>query len=543
MALNQSETKRYAALRARAEKRLRDFGAAAKWIPKDDVLELIHELEVHRVELEMQNEELRRNQSELEGARKKYFDLYDLAPVGYITLDRNGGIREINLAGAEMLGRARRYLKGSRFGRFVDPKQRNDFYGLCRRLFESGKREEVELQLCPPGRPAASALLSGVAIQDGEGHVNICQVAMTDITARVAAEHWRQRLIETTQDAVIAIDHGARIALFNSAAERIFGYAAAEIIGKKINMLMAEPYQREHDRYITNYERTGERRAIGKIRELAARRKNGEIFPIELSVTEIGASDDPRYAAFIRDVSERAKLQAAVVEHTRLATIGETAAEVAHEIANPLNGIAMGIELLGRQLPAATDAAVRTTINRIEREVSRLKHLLFDFRDLSKEPKYSRRPLLLNTIVEELCTMQKTVCESRGIEVEVEMEPGLPLVFADGDRIKQVLLNLWKNAEEAMPDGGMLTVRGYRSAGCVNLEVRDTGCGIAANVDIFRPFSSDKAGGSGLGLVIARQIVAANGGTLTYSSTVGKGTSFFLSLPPLSAAETAAEVD
>jgi PAS domain S-box-containing protein len=192
MALTRSQTKKKAALRARAEKRLRDWGSGANWIPKDDVLELIHELEVHRVELEMQNEELRRSQSEIEGARKKYSDLYDLAPVGYMTLDRGGQLREINIAAAEILGRPRRSLKGSRFARFVDPSLRNDFYGFCRRLFESGKREELELRLCPPGKATVVALLSGVAILDEGGNWNLAQVAITDITARVAAEHWRQ---------------------------------------------------------------------------------------------------------------------------------------------------------------------------------------------------------------------------------------------------------------------------------------------------------------------------------------------------------------
>jgi len=529
----QSETKKKAALRARAEKRLRDWGSGANWIPKDDVLELIHELEVHRVELEMQNEELRRNQSEIEGARKKYFDLYDLAPVGYLTLDRGGQIREINFTAAEILGRPRRYLKGSRFARFVDSPLRDDFYRFCRRLFESGKHEEMTLQLCPREKATVVALLSGVAILDGEGNRNLGQVAITDITARVAAEHWRQRLIETTQDAVIAIDSGAGIVLFNSAAERIFGYAAAEIIGQKVNVLMAEPYGREHDLYIARYERTGEKRAIGKIRQVAARRKNGELFPIELSVTELGENDEPRYAAFIRDVSEKAKLQADLLERTRLATIGETAAQIAHEIANPLNGIAMSVELLERRLLSTSDASAQTTLKRIANELSRLKALLFDFRDLSREPKYSRRPLSLNALVEELYALQKTVCESQGIQVEIEMEHGLPLVLADGDRIKQVFLNLCKNAEEAMPHGGTLTVRGFQSEDRVILEVRDTGDGISADRDVFRPFESTKAGGSGLGLVIARQIVASHYGNLTYTSTVGKGTSFFVSLPVL----------
>ncbi|MGE5215435.1 MAG: PAS domain S-box protein [Chloroflexota bacterium] len=534
----QSSTKKTAALRKQAEKRLREWGTAGKSIPKNNVLELIHELEVHQIELEMQNEELRRSQAELEAARKKYVDLYDLAPVGYVSLDRAGCIRGINLTGADMLGRTRRYINGLRFTSFVEPGRQDDFNRFCRQLLESGKREELEIQLQPAKSPPLVALLSGVVIRDAEGNSHLFQVAMTDITARVAAQRWRRQLIETTQDALIAIDSRAQITVFNGAAERIFGYAAAETIGKKVNMLMAEPYRREHDQYIARYERTGEKRVIGKIREVTARRKNGEIFPIELSVTELGENDEPRYAAFIRDVSEKAKLQADLIGRTRLATIGETSAQVAHEIANPINGIAMGIELLDRQLPDTTDPGVRATLNRIEREVDRLKHLLFDFRDLSREPKYTRRPLSLSAVVEDLCGIHEPVYESHGIKIEVEMEPGLPLVYADEERIKQVLLNLCKNAEEAMPDGGTLTIRGYRSEGNVILEIRDTGCGIPADMDIFRPFKSDKDEGSGLGLVIARQIVTAHAGTLTYRSTVGTGTSFFLSLP---AAETAGE--
>jgi two-component system, LuxR family, sensor kinase FixL len=440
-------------------------------------------------------------------------------------------IREINLTGAELLGQARRYLKGSRFTRFVEPAQRNDFQRFCKRLFESGKRQELEIRLLPRSPRVTHVLLSGVVVHNIEDKLNLCQVAMTDISARLAAENWRQKLIDTTQDAVIAIDSDAQIVLFNGAAERIFGYGAAEVVGKKVNMLMAEPHQKEHDRHIARYKRTGEKRAIGKIRELVARRKNGEMFPIELSLTEIGSNEEPRYTAFIRDISEKTKLQADLLEHTRLAAIGETAAQVAHEIANPLNGIAISIELLERVFPAIGDASSHATLKGVETELSRLQSLLLDFRDMSREPKYNRKLVSLNGVVEEFCGLERPVCDAQGIQLEVEMEPGLPLVFADGDRIKQVLLNLCKNAEQAMPDGGTLKLRGYRFKGCVNLEVCDTGCGIAEDMQVFRPFQSTKAAGSGLGLVIARQIVVAHGGTLTYTSTVGKGTTFFLSLP------------
>ena len=140
---DQAEARRRIVLREKAESQINESARVAKALPKDDVLELIHELEVHQVELELQNEELRRSQSELEGSRKKYFDLYDLAPIAYVTLDQNGLIREINLTGAELLGTERRRLNGRRFARFVAQSCQDNFHKLCRRLFESAGREEI----------------------------------------------------------------------------------------------------------------------------------------------------------------------------------------------------------------------------------------------------------------------------------------------------------------------------------------------------------------------------------------------------------------
>ena len=126
-----------------------------------------------------------------------------------------------------------------------------------------------------------------------------------DISEVRRGQAWLQSLIETTQDAVLSIDRQGCIVLFNPAAERIFGYTRHEVSGQKVNMLMAEPYATEHDEYIARYEKTGEARAIGRIRTVMARRKNGELFPIELSVTEIAVDKEVHYAAFIRDISEK----------------------------------------------------------------------------------------------------------------------------------------------------------------------------------------------------------------------------------------------
>ena len=520
-----------ARLREQAEKQIKESAHVPKALPRDDVLKLIHELEVHQVELELQNEELRRSQSEIEISRKKYFDLYDLAPIGYVTLDRNGLIREINLTGGELLGREKRYLMGSRFARFVRQSDQDNFHKFHRRLFESGGHEEVELRLAPGQKQPAEVLLSGVAIHDSEGNLNVCQLAMTDVTSQKRAENWLRKLIETAQDGVISIDRSGRIALFNPAAEKMFGYAAAEVMGKKVNLLMAEPYASEHDAYIVRYEQTGERRAIGKIRAVAARRKDGEIFPIELSVNDVDGSDEQRYVAFIRDMTEKAQLQAQLVEKAQLAVIGETASKIIHEIANPLNGMFMNIQLLERRMAAAGDEVVTTSIKRIGNEVSRLKTLLYDFRNFSRPETYDLRPTALADIVQEVCALESAAYAAKRIRFDLAVDPSLPLVLADREKLKQALLNLCKNAEEAMPEGGTLTVQLRASDGKVILQVCDTGIGVPEGLNLLEPFATTKPFGSGLGLVIARQIVACHHGELSYASEPGKGTAFSLVLP------------
>ncbi|MGH7808895.1 MAG: PAS domain-containing protein, partial [Candidatus Binatia bacterium] len=166
-----------------------------------------------------------------------------------------------------------------------------------------------------------------------------------DITELRKAEIWSRTLLETTQDAVVAIDRHARITMFNTAAERIFGYTKAEVQGKKVNLLMAEPYASEHDGYLARYETTGEPHAIGRIRTVSARRKDGTIFPIELSVTQIASESEVNYAAFIRDITEKVKLQQQAFDSERLVTIGTMAAKFGHELGNPLNGMSLTIQL------------------------------------------------------------------------------------------------------------------------------------------------------------------------------------------------------
>jgi two-component system sensor kinase FixL len=355
-----------------------------------------------------------------------------------------------------------------------------------------------------------------------------------DITERKRAENWITSLIDTTQDAVISIDRQGRIVHFNSAAENMFGYRQAEVRGQKVNLLMPKPYADEHDSYIARYEETRVPHAIGLIRTVTAQRRNGEPFPIELSVTEIMTDHEVHYAAFIRDISDKVQLQERLLEKERLAAIGETAARFAHEIGNPLNGMYTRLQLLERRLQRQReilDEKVTGDMQGIIGEVQRLSALLQEFRSLSRQQKFNRQPTDIVAIVSTVLEAEAADCQLKGIRVEHSCAADLPSLMIDGDKFTQVLVNLCKNAVEAMPNGGTLAIKEYNSAGKVTIEVSDTGTGIPMGVNIFEPFVTTKPEGTGLGLSIVRQIIASHGGTLTYTSEVGKGTTFRISLP------------
>ena len=363
-----------------------------------------------------------------------------------------------------------------------------------------------------------------------------------DLTGRKKAEEelqrsasWLSNLVATTQDAVLSIDRRGCVKLFNPAAERIFGYTREEILGQKVNLLMAEPYASEHDGYIAQYERTGEARAIGRIRAVLARRKNGQIFPIELSVTEIDVDQDVHYAAFIRDVSDKNQLHAQLMESERLAAIGLTAAKIAHELGNPLNGMSLTMQLLEQRLARASNSVADTqmiaTVKRLKSEISRLNQLAGEFRTISRKEKYDFRRLSWSGIIEDVIDLHARHFAQHGVEIVSLVRRDLPGVNIDADRMKQVLLNLMKNAADAMPGGGKITFNGFSTDDAVVLEIADTGTGIPLDVDAFEPFTTTKKTGTGLGLVVVRQVVTAHRGKISYRSRPGEGTIFRIDLP------------
>jgi two-component system sensor kinase FixL len=347
-------------------------------------------------------------------------------------------------------------------------------------------------------------------------------------------EAWLRSLIQTSQDGIVAMDGEGRITLFNPSAERMFGWSGDEVMGQKVNLLMPDTDAAQHDRYVVDYQKTGEAHAIGRVLALTAKRKDGESFPVEVSLAQIEAGNGFHYAAFIRDMSERSRLQAQLLESERLAAIGTTAAKIGHEIANPLNGMYLTVQLLEQRLakePSASNGQISANFKKIRDEIARLNQLVQQFRTISRREKYHFRPFNLAELIGDLVAMQQPLCADAGISIEPEIADDLPAVNADRDKIMQALLNLIKNSIEATPRGGKIAVRASADANTVTIQVADTGSGIPIGVDIFQPFATTKSQGTGIGLVVVRQIVTAHGGTITCSSDEGKGTTFTVSLP------------
>jgi len=472
-------------------------------------------------------------ETQLKAAEERYHSLVELNPDAVLVIF-NKQIVYANSAALRLFGaKSLNDLLGRSPFDLVYPDERAETEKRHQRTLESGAPNEPTIQRRVRLDGSLIEVETVGAPLAWEGGTAV-QIIMRDVTEQRKAERSLHSLIETTQDAVVSIDRQAKIVMFNAAAERIFGYSKAEVAGKKVNLLMAEPYAAEHDGYIARYESTGEARAIGRIRTVSARRKSGETFPIELSVTQVASGEDVNYAAFIRDISEKVKLQQQAVESERLATIGTMAAKFGHELGNPLNGMSLTIQLLEqrlRRLAASTDDQVGSTVARLKSEISRLNSLLQDFRSLSRKESYNFQSTSLSGLVGEAIEIELPRYAEHGVEVESIFPADLPAVQADIDKMKQAILNLAKNAVEAMPNGGKLLFKGAATNGSVTLHVSDTGAGIPPEVDIFEPFFTTKAFGTGIGMTIVRQIIAAHGGSVTYQSEPGKGTTFSIDLP------------
>jgi PAS domain S-box-containing protein len=353
-------------------------------------------------------------------------------------------------------------------------------------------------------------------------------------------------ILETAPDAIITIDERGIVQSFSAAAERLFGYAPGEVIGRNVKMLMPAPHRENHDDYLARYLRTGEKRIIGIGRQVEAQRKDGTIFPMQLAVGETKLGNTHIFSGFISDLTARVKMEQDLRQAQKMEAIGQLTGGVAHDFNNLLTVISGNLEMLERRL---TVAEHRELLKEAQ-EASQLgadlaKRLLAFGRRQSLNPKPINLKALVGGMVD---LLRRSLGEM--IEIEARLAEGLPMIMVDPGQIESALLNLAVNARDAMPAGGQLIIETARAqidadyaaayadaapGSYVTLAVTDTGTGMAPEVRqrAFEPFYTTKGpgAGSGLGLSMVYGFVKQSGGHVQLYSEVGHGTTVRLYLP------------
>jgi two-component system sensor kinase FixL len=351
-------------------------------------------------------------------------------------------------------------------------------------------------------------------------------------------------ILETVPDAMVVIDQQGVVLQFSKAAERLFGWRSSEVCGQNVRVLMPSPYREQHDGYLGRYRATGERRIIGIGRVVVGQRRNGSTFPMELSIGEVNQGGRQLFTGFVRDLTERQQararmqeLQDELLHVSRLRSMGEMAAALAHELNQPLtasaNYVAAALRLIDGPQPDL--AHIRQALRLAAAQTLRSGEIIRRLRAFVERGETARRPEELDALVEEASALALVGLGDRGVTVKFTRDPHLPPVLADRVQVQQVLLNLLRNAVEAMEASPLreLTLGTTRWDSMVAVSVADTGSGIppAIEAQLFQPFVTTKREGMGIGLSVCRAIVEAHGGRLWVEPNPGGGSVFRFTLP------------
>ncbi|HVA14916.1 MAG TPA: PAS domain S-box protein [Stellaceae bacterium] len=473
-----------------------------------------------------------------------------LAPImlrgldGTIQLWGGGLERLYGYTAAEAAGKSVQDLLRTRFPIPLDELQAElmkagRWEGECVRIHRDGHRMIVSVQW---------TLFRGVT---GPGSVVEIDLDLTEERrSQTMLEEREARLrsvLETAPDAVITIDERGIIQSFSQAAEKLFAYNAGEVIGHNVKMLMPQPYQREHDGHLSRYRRTSEKHIIGIGRKVEAQRKDGTVFPMELSVGEVGEPGQNRiFTGFIRDLSAREKIEEDLRQAQKMEAVGQLTGGLAHDFNNLLTAISGNLEMLEPRLAEADDRELLKEAQEATELGAQLARRLLAF---GRRTPLRPQSVDLNAIVLSMADfLRRTLGEA--VKLETVLKTGLPQTMADPGQVENVLLNLAINARDAMPKGGRFIIETRHTeldaayaaehsevspGNYVMLAVTDTGTGMTEEVKrrAFEPFYTTKGpgAGSGLGLSMVHGFVKQSGGHVQIYSELGHGTTVRIYLP------------
>lgn len=357
-------------------------------------------------------------------------------------------------------------------------------------------------------------------------------------------------ILNTAVDGIIVIDEQGRIMIFNRACERMFGFAAEEVVGRNVSLLMPPEHATTHDAYIEGYKRTGHRKIIGIGREVRARHRDGTLFPIDLSVGEAQTPDGRQFVGILRDLTSRKdaerrlnELQADLIRLARVSALDEMGSALAHELNQPLTAIMLYLQAVGREFSRAkemghtpeADARADAILEKARREAQRAGSIIQRIRSLVEKRAPERREVDLNAIVDDAVDLT-IIGQDRNVTIVRDYQAGLPTLHADPVQIQQVVVNLVRNAYEAIKGrkAGRIVVSTSLDDRHLLFAIEDSGPGIPREVltDLFQAFKTGKRSGMGLGLAISRTIAQNHGGDLSVDpGGDGRGARFVVRLP------------
>jgi two-component system sensor kinase FixL len=354
-------------------------------------------------------------------------------------------------------------------------------------------------------------------------------------------------ILETIPDALIVIDDRGTIQSFSAAAEQLFGFDSAEVCGRNVKMLMPSPHQENHDDYLRRYMMTGEKRIIGIGRVVAGLRRDGTTFPMELAVGEVTRAGRRLFTGFVRDLTQRQtterrmqELQSELLHVSRLTEMGQMSSGLAHELNQPLTAAANYLQALRRLIARGDEASLARADGAAESavgQVSRAGEIIRRLREFVKKSEPERREANILALIEEAIGLALIGAREQGVAVRFQTALQLPPAHVDKVQVQQVLVNLIRNAVEAMQASERrdITIETTLDGdGLIRIGIIDTGPGIAPEImdRLFQPFVTTKPQGMGVGLSLCRAIIEAHGGRLWAEPNPDGGAIFRFTVPP-----------
>jgi PAS domain S-box-containing protein len=485
--------------------------------------------------------------AQLRESEERFRLTIDEAPIGIALLALDGRFVRVNQALCEITGYSVDELNRLSFQDLTHPDDLDKDVALAHRLASGDvPRYQLEKRYIRKNGSIVDVMLSVAVLRASDGAARYFIAQVEDITVRKRAndalrlsEAKFSGIVSIAADAIISVDSERCITLFNEGAEQIFGYSAGEVMGTPLDRLLPERFRAPHAEHFAHFAAGEEAaRKMGERREIFGLRKNGDEFPAEASISKVAVGGSMFFSVVLRDVTDRKQVELAL--QRAVTARDDVLGIVAHDLRNPLNTIIMTASLLQRDgpEPERRDQTPRLILTR---SAKRMNHLIQDLLDVAVieagQLKVERERVSTANIVREAVEANASLASSSELELKLEVGDDVPDVWGDHNRLLQVLDNLIGNALKFTQAGGRITVHAAVKDQEVVFSIADTGAGIAPESvpHVFDRFwqaaTRARRLGAGLGLPITKGIVEAHGGRIWVESTVGRGTTFFFTVP------------